>query len=147
MLTIRLQTQVLLILIPLGNINEESSLYTRSNYTSLKPLSASGVFPSVCLFCNKQRKKINKTEQNLVQLETKTVEDDIRRNIEIKIDQNLRAKTSIIDMIAKEIKYHNCCRLKYNKEAKALFLRKFLIIVIKIFGKKKEKYTRQPLIV
>ena len=45
-----------------GNINGESSLYTRSKCTSLKPLSASGVFPSVCLFCNKQRKKLNKIE-------------------------------------------------------------------------------------
>ena len=48
------------------------------------------------------------------------LEDDIRRNLEIKNDQNLRAKTSTIEMIAKEIKYHNCCRLKYNKEAKAI---------------------------
>ena len=53
-------------------------------------------------------------------METKNVEGDIRRNIEIKNDRNLRAKTSTIDMIAKEIKYYNCCRLKYNKEVKAL---------------------------
>ena len=103
-----------------GNINKEPSLYTRSKCTSLKPLSAFGVFPSVCLFCNKQQKKLNKTEQKLVQVETKNVKDDIRRNIEIKNDQNLKAKTSTIDMIAKKIKYHNCCRLKYNKETKAL---------------------------
>ena len=30
-----------------GNINQESSLYTRSKCTSLKPLSVSAVFPSV----------------------------------------------------------------------------------------------------
>ena len=79
-------------------------------------------------------------------METKNVEGDIRRNIEIQNNRNLRAKTSTIDMIAKEIKYYNCCRLKYNKEAKALSPKKILIIVIKIFGKKKEKYTRKPLI-
>ena len=38
----------------------------------------------------------------------------------IKNDQNLRAKIPTIDMVVKEIKYHNCCRLKYNKKAKAL---------------------------
>ena len=53
-------------------------------------------------------------------METEDIEDDIRKKIEIKNDQNLRAKTSTFDMIAKEMKYHNCCGLKYNKEAKAL---------------------------
>ena len=97
-----------------------STLTTRSKVMSPKPSSSTGVFPSICLFCNKSRKKVHGVEQKLVQVETKIVEENIRKYAALKKDDNLIARITSIDFLTKEIKYHNCCRLKYQKEAEAV---------------------------
>ena len=43
---------------------------TRSSITSPKSKSNSGIFPQICLFCSKTRKKVGGIEQKLINVET-----------------------------------------------------------------------------
>ena len=92
---------------------------TRSQILSPKPSKTSGVFASACLFCGKERKKIQGKEQKLTKAETKTFEANIKKYAIWKNDNLLLAKITDVDFAAKEVKYHSSCRLKYQKEAEA----------------------------
>ena len=51
-------------------------------------------------------------------------------------------------MIPKEIKYHNCSRLKYNEEPKAQYPKEISNNCNQnIWQKEKENFSRKPLIV
>ena len=54
-----------------------SSLIKRSDIKSYKP-SKTGIFPNVCLFCNKARKRIKNVEQKLANVETQNFEKYIK---------------------------------------------------------------------
>ena len=74
----------------------------------------------MCLFCNKERKKIKGKEQKLTNIETVIFEENIRKYANWKED-NMLAKISQIDFAAKEVKYHGWCRAKYQTEAESIF--------------------------
>ena len=59
----------------------------------------------MCLFCNKERKKIKGKEQKLTNVETVIFEENIRKYANWKEDNIMLAKTSHIDFVAKEVKY------------------------------------------
>ena len=52
---------------------------TRSQIVSPKASKTSGVFASACLFCGKERKKIQGKEQKLTKAETKCFETNIKK--------------------------------------------------------------------
>ena len=79
------------------------------------------MFPKVCLFCNKERKKIKGKEQKLTDVETAIFEANIRKYANWKEDNIMLAKISQIDFAAKEVKYHGWCRAKYQTEAESIF--------------------------
>ena len=89
----------------------------RSSLRSLKSVNTAGIFPSLCLFCEKSRKKVQGQEQKLISVETKNFEEKIKQYAKWKEDNQMLTRIAQIDFTAKEIKYHSCCRLKYQKEA------------------------------
>ena len=78
----------------------------------------------MCLFCNKERKKIKGQEKKLTNVETVIFEGNIRKYANWKEDNIMLAKISQIDLAAKEVKYHGWCRAKYQAEAESIFQRK-----------------------
>ena len=57
------------------------SMIKRSDIKSSKP-SKAGIFPNVCLLCNKARKRIKNVEQKLVNVETQNFEKSIKKYVQ-----------------------------------------------------------------
>ena len=55
-----------------------SSMIKRSYIKSPKP-SKAGIFPNVCLFCNKARKRLKNVEQKLVNVKTQNFEKSLKK--------------------------------------------------------------------
>lgn len=90
---------------------------TRSRISSTTPSVRTGLFASVCIFCNNFRKKILGKEQKLLNAKTCNFEMRIRKYITWKNDKRLTARLQGVDFRVKEVKYHGCCRVKYQNEA------------------------------
>ena len=75
----------------------------------------------MCLFCNKEHKKIKGKEQKLTNVETVIFEENIGKYANWKENNIILAKISQIDFAAKEVKYHRWCREKYQPEAESIF--------------------------
>ena len=103
------------------NQHDHSTRITRSNLTSPATSSRTGIFPKLCLFCNKELKKIKGKEQKLTIVETAIFEENIRKYANWKEDNIILAKISQIDFAAKEVKYHGWCCAKYQTEAESIF--------------------------
>ena len=61
------------------NQHDHSTRITRSNLTSPATSSRTGIFPKLCLFCNKELKKIKGKEQKLTDVETTIFEANIKK--------------------------------------------------------------------
>lgn len=59
-----------------------------------------------------------------MRVQTKQFEENVRIYAKLKKDDVLLAKILGVDFIAKEIKYHQCCRTKYQTEAELLYKNK-----------------------
>ena len=94
---------------------------TRSDFTSPATSSRTGIFPKVCLFCNKERNQIKGKEQKLTNIETAIFEENIRKYANWKEDNIILAKISQIDFVAREVKYYRWCRAKCQTEAESIF--------------------------
>ena len=103
------------------NQHDQPSQITPSNLTSPATPSRTGIFPKVCLFCNKERKKVKGKEQKLTDVETSIFEANIRKYANWKEDSIMLAKISQIVLTAKEVKYHGWCRAKYQAEVESIF--------------------------
>ena len=103
------------------NRHDQATRITPSNLTFPAISSRTGIFPKVCLFCNKERKKIKEKEQILTNVETVIFEENIRKYANWKEDNIMLAKISQIDFTAKEVKHHGWCRAKYQTEAESIF--------------------------
>lgn len=100
--------------VPLENQLRSSTLGVGSQKSS------SGLFPKECLFCNTYRKRhsASKVTYELpILCETFEIANSIKEAINKLNDHHLFVKVGSIDMIAKEIKYHNTCKNKYIKRA------------------------------
>ena len=91
-----------------------TSRSTRSNSTTLQT-SSTGCLPSLCIFCEKKRKKIKGKWENLGKSESETAEKAIR-NLAIDLkDGNLLLKIGNLkhgdgpDFVAMEVQYHHSC--------------------------------------
>ena len=103
------------------NVSCSNTRAIRSEITSPKVAKRTGVFSSVCLFCDQGRKRVQGVNQKLVNVETKDFEGKIRKYVEWMEDSKLAAKISGGDFTAKEVKYHACCRVKYQTQAESRF--------------------------
>lgn len=88
---------------------------TRSNQSTKLIEGNASIFKSVCIFCEKTRKKHNGKAQSLHLCETKNVELIIKHYVN---DVIMQTKISNIDFVAKGVKYHNICRVAYQNKYK-----------------------------
>ena len=78
-----------------------------------------GIFPRICLICNKIRKKKKNVEQPLVNAQTKDTENSVKKYATWLNDEDMLRKISGVDFVAKEIVYHAVCRKDYQATAEA----------------------------
>lgn len=79
-----------------------------------------GIFKPVCLFCNQSRKRSGGKIIPLINASSKEIEESVKKFAKWKDDQEMLAKVSCIDFVAKEVKHHGPCRAKYQKEAELI---------------------------
>ena len=91
----------------------DSGKTLRSSSDLVASTSKSGIFPRICLFCKKARKKKGGTEEHLGLCETKEAEQTIKAAAVAKQDNALLAKISDVDFCCKEVRYHHSCRSAY----------------------------------
>lgn len=78
---------------------------------------SSPLFPrDKCIFCNKEFVKFQRKRQNLVTCITQTAKDSIFAAAEAKNDESLLCKIRDQDIVAREARYHECCRRKYTRQ-------------------------------
>ena len=87
---------------------------TPCSSTGLPPsASTKGVFPHICIFCEKQRKKKGGVEEVLGICDTTEAEEKIRAAAIAKQDRSLLAKITGVNFRYKEMRYHHSCRSTY----------------------------------
>ena len=89
----------------------------RSEMTSPTPSSSRGLFPNVCIFCSKETFKYNQKRQQLISVETKSFELNIKEYATVLNDQEMLTKIRNIDFVSKEVKCHGLCRYRYQNRA------------------------------
>lgn len=99
-----------------GEPGSERMMTRKSLVIPLKS-KTTGVFKSVCLFCNKKYFLHNKKNYGLISAATQKIQNSILSCIKILDDKVLLTKVGNADFIAKEIKYHQICRTLYNNKA------------------------------
>lgn len=93
-------------------------LSTRSNQSAKLIEGNASIFKSVCIFCEKTRKKHNGKPQSLHLYETNNFESNIKKYVDEMNDVNMQTKMYNIDFVAKGVKYHNICRVVYQNKYK-----------------------------
>lgn len=94
----------------------------RSEITSPKSNSNTGILPPVCIFCNKKWKTLpDGRKEGLGSCQTLEAEAKIREAASILKDINLLTKISgLSSLISKEAQYHHSCRNEKQKAAERL---------------------------
>ena len=98
------------------------SMVKRSEITSPKSISNTGILPPVCIFCNKKWKTLpDGRKEGLGSCQTLDAEAKIRQAASILKDTNLLTKISgLSSLISKEAQYHHSCRNEKLKAAERL---------------------------
>uniref|UniRef100_UPI00358DF5D0 uncharacterized protein n=1 Tax=Myxine glutinosa TaxID=7769 RepID=UPI00358DF5D0 len=92
----------------------------RSSCDFAPSTSTSGIFPRICLFCKKARKKKGGREEHLGECETLEAEIKIKTAAADKKDNSLLGLISGVDFRCKEVRYHHSCRSTYLSNAQSL---------------------------
>jgi len=105
---------------------------TRSNQLTKLIEGNASIFKSVCIFCEKTRRKHNAKAQSLHLCETKNIELSIKHYVNEMNDVSMQTNLSNIDFVAKEVKYHNICRVAYQNKFNQFYdsKKKFQTILI-----------------
>ncbi len=91
---------------------------TRANTSSFN--TRTGIFEKICLFCDKATKKKNCKKEPLQLCETFSFQEGVLKDALDVEDAVLLRKIHNIDFVAKEVRYHNSCRLELINKAKAI---------------------------
>ena len=86
---------------------------TRPEVVATRTTKGTDVFNPVCLLCGQQRKRVQNESHPVVNVETQIFEINIRKYVEWMEDNRLASMISEGDFIAKEVRHHGCCRVKY----------------------------------
>lgn len=79
-----------------------------------------GTFPKECLFLwNVKNERVKGVQQILVNFEAQNFEENIRKYVDWKDAEKLKAQKANNEFTANDMKYHAICRTKYQKEAEA----------------------------
>ena len=90
----------------------------RSDVTSPKNTSRPHVLPEVCIFCDSKRKMFNRKWEKLSSCEQFRSESTILNAASEMRDENILLKIGGTDMISKEAKYHQGCKVNYLNKYK-----------------------------
>jgi len=90
----------------------------RSDVTSPKNSSRPHVLPEVCIFCDLKRKMFNRKWEKLSSCEQFRSEATILKAASEMRDENILLKIGGTDMISKEAKYHQGCKVNYLNKYK-----------------------------
>lgn len=99
------------------DLNCNKTMDLRSPAASTSGLSTSksrvGIFENKCLYCDKQWKtRKDGSKEGLGAVQTKDAEEKILMAANLLQENDISARISGIDMIAKEVKFHHSCRSK-----------------------------------
>ena len=78
-------------------------------------LNTVGLFPKTCVFCNQQRKSVNKTVYTLHKITTNDAVELVKKAAEIKNDEQLLLRIRGIVLIAKEMQMHRICYIDFTR--------------------------------
>ena len=96
----------------------KSTIQLRST-SVLKSESRTGILEAKCILCKKKDRKHKGVKEKLVQCLTKNIEVGIRNDAKTLGDVKLLGDIVDIDFVAKEVRYHQICRVEYANRAKA----------------------------
>ena len=95
-----------------------SAQLTRSNVTAPIPVSSSGVFSKLCIFCSQKEIKFKYMRQKLVPITSKDLQASVKEYAELLDDDEMRVRiATVTDFAAKEVHYHRICRVNYQNRA------------------------------
>ena len=123
------------------NDTPKISRINRSDVKSPKPDDRTGKFPTVCLFCCKDRKKVQGVEQKLCNVQTDNFEANIRKYARWKGDDQLITRIAEVNFHVNEVKYHKHCRKAYQKSAETTQIGIAEMKEVRIGNPVKEKTT------
>lgn len=99
---------------------------TRGKTSSKSKSKSTGVFIKSCLFCCSVLKRLKSRKlEKLVSCTTKKFEIAVINMAENLQDESLLRKIRDIDFVAKEVKYHPSCRVKYYNRYKTVVAKRY----------------------
>ena len=88
----------------------------RRRSSAASTASSNVLFPADrCLFCNKETIAVKRVKYSLVTCRTEIAEASIKSAALEKGDEEILRKVRDQDLIAREARYHNCCRREYTR--------------------------------
>lgn len=99
-------------------------IVTRQGVVAPAKSETTGVFKNTCIFCNKTFLYFKRKKYGLIQVGTVEVQNRIVSCINILDDTEMRRKIADLDFVAKEVKYHQVCRVFYDNKARKQVARK-----------------------
>ena len=97
---------------------EKHHVFLRSEST-ISPAGSSGILPTVCIFCNKARKKKKGIELPLGSYEYDAPELNVKEAAQSLNDNDMLAKIGDTGFHSKEVKYHHECKREYFNKVRA----------------------------
>ena len=90
---------------------------TRADMSFATASTSTGIFPKVCLFCNKGVIRLRWIRRYLSSASTTDLEQNIIRYATLINDEHMLLRIRDIGFVAKEVHYHRICRTKYQTKA------------------------------
>ena len=84
---------------------------------SSPPKSLSGVLEKSFIIYLRKHKKCNQKKQPLIKVSTEEIERSIKKYVQWLQDWEILKQIQNVDFAAKEIHYHNICRVRYQNKA------------------------------
>ena len=78
-------------------------------------LNTVGLFPKTCVFCDQQRKSVNKTVYTLHKITTNDAVELVKKAAEIKNDEQLLLRIRGADLTAKDMQMYRICCIDYTR--------------------------------
>lgn len=101
-----------------SNEDLDHNILTRQKVNLPLKSSTTGIFKNVCIFCNNFFLYYKRKKYGLIPVRTINVQNSIMSSVKVLDDTKMRLKVDNIDFIAKEVKYHQVCRVFYQNKAK-----------------------------
>ncbi len=98
---------------------ENNDRQLRSNNVLKTSNSRTGILEEKCIFCEKKDRKNKGQKEKLYLCQSLNMEMGIRQDAVKVKDLNFLGKISTLDFVAKEVRYHQLCRIEFANKAKA----------------------------